>query len=264
MNVEEVKEAFDRYLHPLTYPVAVKMCESKKELPDKVKSPKEDMDINISLCHAIAMARRYGWVIAVDKHQTCWYSSIAMGFLPVPDDVADGSFQESLGLWGMNKEEAASQIRDMPKFEYGKYDYVLISPLHRTNYDPDLILFYGNPAQVWVLLSGYLMGTGERSLDVSLSQGGGCAIYIAKAIKTGEAKFNLVGTGERLVPNPKDYECVFSIPADKIDETIEGLEAGYEIGVFRYPIPSFLRYSSQHPPGYEEMRSHLLGEEEEE
>jgi hypothetical protein len=47
----------------------------------------------------------------------------------------------------------------------------------------------------------------------------------------------------------------------KVEKTIQGLETGYKIGVYRYPIPTFLRYNSQHPPGYDEMRSHLLGEE---
>jgi len=47
----------------------------------------------------------------------------------------------------------------------------------------------------------------------------------------------------------------------KIEKTIQGLEIGYKIGVFRYSIPTFLRYNSQHPPGYDEIGSHLLGKE---
>ena len=80
-------------------------------------------------------------------------------------------------------------------------------------------------------------------------------------MQTDEAKFGLIGTGERLVPNPQDYERVFSIPFSKMEQTVQGLGRGYRGGVQRYPIPRFLRYNSQHPPGYAEMRSHLLGEE---
>jgi hypothetical protein len=46
-----------------------------------------------------------------------------------------------------------------------------------------------------------------------------------------------------------------------MEPTLKGLEAGYRSGVFRYPVPTFLRYNSQHPPGYDKMRSHLLGED---
>jgi len=38
---------------------------------------------------------------------------------------------------------------------------------------------------------------------------------------------------------------------------IQGMEAGHRGGVFRYPVPTFLRYGSQHPPGYAEMLAHL-------
>lgn len=77
-----------------------------------------------------------------------------MGFLHVLPDVAEGSFQESLGLWGMNKEQAAAAIQNMPKFEYGKYKNVIIAPLHRAAFEPHLVLVYGNPAQIWILLAG--------------------------------------------------------------------------------------------------------------
>jgi hypothetical protein len=78
---------------------------------------------------------------------------------------------------------------------------------------------------------------------------------------TGEPQFALIGTGERLVPHPQDTECAFSIPSSKIEKVVQGLELGRKSGVFRYPVPSYMRYSSQHPQGYDKMRSHLLGED---
>ena len=261
-DLKQINEAWNQYLRPQTFPVAVRMCTSEEELPEKVRIPQRDLGVNVSLCHAIAMARRYGWTMAVDKNQSCYVAGLSMGFLPLLPDVVDGSFQESLGLWGMSKEQAAATIEDMPKFEQGKYKYVLMAPVERATFEPHLILTYGNPAQIWVLLAAYLSGTGRRGgLDVTLSTGAGCTNHITRTIQTDEAKFVLVGTGERLVPHPQDYECAFSIPISKIEQTVKGLEAGYRGGVFRYPVPTFLRYSSQHPPGYAEMRSHLLGEE---
>jgi uncharacterized protein (DUF169 family) len=136
-----------------------------------------------------------------------------------------------------------------------------MAPVERATFEPHLILFYGNPAQVWILLSGYLSGAGKSGLDVTLTSGAGCTTHITRTMQEDECKFALVGTGERLVPHPQDYECAFSIPISKIEKTVQGLEAGHRTGVFRYPVPTFLRYGSQHPPGYDKMRSHLLGEE---
>jgi uncharacterized protein (DUF169 family) len=260
-DVKQVEAAWNQYIRPQTFPLAVRMCASEDELPEKTRLPQKDPGITVSLCHAVTMARRYGWTIAVDKYQSCYIAGISMGFLPLLPDVTDGSLQASLGLWGMTKEQAAASIQNLPKFEYGKYKYVLMAPLHRCNFEPHLVLTYGSPGQIWVMLSCYLLGTGKSSLSTSLSSGAGCTVYITRTIQTDEAQFAIVGTGERLIGHPQDHECAFSIPASKIDKMVQGLQLGYQTGVFRYPIPSFMRYNSQHPPGYDKMRSHLLGEE---
>lgn len=261
MELKQINDALNQYLRPQTYPIAIRMCASESELPEKVRLPLRDMGINISLCHAIAMARRYGWVITIDKTVSCYVPAISLGFVQPPADITDGTFQASIGLWGMTKERAAAAIQDMTKFEYGKYKYAVIAPLDRATFEPHVVMVYASPAQIWVLLSAYLSGQGKGGLDVKLTTGAGCTTYITKAMQTNEAQFALVGTGERLVPHPQDYECGFSIPYNKIEQTVKALEINYRTGVFRYPIPTFMRFSSQHPPGYAEMRAHLLGED---
>jgi uncharacterized protein (DUF169 family) len=261
MDLKQVNDTLNQYLRPQTFPLGIRLCASESELPEKVRLPQRDMGVSISLCHAIAMARRYGWVIAIDKTVSCYVPAISLGFVQPPADINDGTFQEKLGLWGMNKERAAAAIKEMRRFEYGKYKYAVIAPLDRATFEPHVVMLYSSPAQIWVLLSAYLNGNGKGGLDVRLTTGAGCTTYITKAIQTDEAQFALVGTGERLVPHPQDYECAFSIPIGKLEKTLKGLEANYRTGVFRYPIPTFMRYSSQHPPGYAEMRAHLLGED---
>jgi len=262
MDIKQIDGALNQYLRLQTFPVAIRMCESETELTENARIPQRDLGITISLCHAVAMARRYGWVVAVDKYQSCYVAGISMGFLPLLPDVVDGSYQASLGIWGMTKEQAAATIENMPKFQYGKYKYALMAPLQRTTFEPHAIITYANPAQIWVLLSGYLSGTDTaEGLEQSITTGSGCTQYIVRLMQTDEAKFVLVGTGERLGPNAQDYECALSIPFSKIEQTVQGLERGYRDGVHRYPIPGMLRYNSQHPPGYLEMRSHLLGED---
>lgn len=259
VDLKKLDAELTRFIRPDTSPVAIRMCESEKELPERTRIPQRDLGITISLCHAIALAKRYGWIMAVDKQQSCYVAGISMGLLPLPPDVVDGSFQASLGVWGQTPEQAATAIENMPKFESGKYKYVLMAPVGKADFEPHCIITYANPAQVWVLLSAYLTGTGKSGgLDVTLTTGAGCTNHITRVIQTDEAQFALVGTGERLVPNTREQECAFSIPISKMEQTIKGLEMGRRSGVFRYPIPSFLRYDSQHPPGYKEMREHLL------
>ncbi len=221
VDLKQVSEALNSHIRPLSFPVAIRMCESAEELPEKVRIPQRDLGLDISLCHAIAMARRYGWTMAVDKYQTCSVAGISMGFLPIKPDVADGSFQASLGLWGQTQDAAAAAIANMPRFDYGKYSHVLMAPVEKATFEPHVIMVYGNPAQIWVLLNGYLTGTGTRGgLDVTLTTGSGCTSHITRTIQSGDAKFVLVGTGERLVPHTQDYVCAFSIPATWIELTV--------------------------------------------
>ena len=259
MDLKEIDKALTEYIRPQTNPVAIRMCQSETELPTKVKFPIKDMNVNISLCHAITLARRYGWTMAIDKTSSCYVAGLSLGFLPQLPDIVDGSYQAA--LWGMTKEQAADMIHTMPKLEYGKYKYVLISPLNKAEFKPDVILFYGTPAQVWVLLSAYLLPIGKLELPAKLSLGAGCTTYITNTILTEEPQFALLGSGERLVPHPQDHECAFSIPMSKMENVVQGLEQVRMTGVFRYPVPSYMRYASQHPPGYDKMRAHLLGED---
>jgi uncharacterized protein (DUF169 family) len=77
-DLKQVNEALNFYLRPSSFPVAVKLCESEKELPEKVRIPQKDLGLTISLCHAIALARRYGWTVAVDKNQSCYVAGLSL------------------------------------------------------------------------------------------------------------------------------------------------------------------------------------------
>ncbi len=67
MNLKEVNEALNFYVRPQTFPLAVKMCQSSGELPEKARIPKRDMGTAIAVCQGIGLARRYGWTIAIGK-----------------------------------------------------------------------------------------------------------------------------------------------------------------------------------------------------
>ena len=180
-----------------------------------------------------------------------------MGMLPLKPDVADGTVQEKLGIWGLNKEESAAFLASYNKFDFGTYERILIAPIFKASFEPHVILVYGNPAQIWLLVTSYLFPQKKFSLDASISIGAGCISYIAKTMTTDEPQFGLVGLGERY-NNAQDYECALSIPAGKIENVVKGMEFAHQMGAFRYPIPGYLKYDAEHPPGYDKMLEHLM------
>jgi uncharacterized protein (DUF169 family) len=63
----------------------------QKNLLEKAKRPWRDMKIQIATCQAIAMARRYGWTIAVGEEDiNCPLTKTAFGRAPLTDHYTSG------------------------------------------------------------------------------------------------------------------------------------------------------------------------------
>lgn len=256
MALEAINEALTQYVRPQSSPVAIKMLTADDDLPSKTKIPRKDLGLDISICHGILMTRRYGWMLGVDTDQTCWVGALGMGFVKLKPDVADGTLQESLGLWGHSKKQAADLVSSFSKLDYGRYDRILMAPIEKASFEPDVILVYGMPAQVWVLVSAYLLATKGFTMDAKLHVGAGCTTYIAKTMLTDMPQFGLIGIGERF-SNAQDHECVISIPYSKIDLFIDGLIQGKKGGSYKYPTVGNLKYNTEHPAGYDKMLAYL-------
>ena len=137
------------------------------------------------------------------------------------------------------------------KWEHGRYSGVISAPLHRTTFEPHVILIYGNSAQVMRLVTARLYKTGGR-IDSSFSGRIDGADAVMTSMKTNECQVILPCHGDRVFAQTEDGEMGFTIPPDKIDMILEGLEGTHQGGV-RYPIPSFLRYTGQYPETYMKM-----------
>ncbi len=257
MDLNVVYAKLTKYMRPQTHPVAVRMLKPGEPLQDKTKVPGKNFDEDISVCHAISLARKYGWTMSVGPRQTCWVAALGLGFAPLKPDVADGTRQAELGIWGLSKEADETFVNSFAKLEYGTYDRVVTATLERAQFEPHVILVYGNPAQIWSLVSGYVLMGQQFSMDATLSVGAGCTTSIAKTMLTDQPQFGLVGIGERY-NNAQDHECLLSIPASKIERVIMGLEFVNKAGIVRYPFPSHMQYDSVHPEGYREVLDHLM------
>ena len=149
---------------------------------------------------------------------------------------------------------------EVAKFAHGTYEYVVAAPLHRTEFEPDLVLVYGNSAQVMRLVTGALYKRGGR-IHSSFSGRLDCSDEVIVTMQKNDYQVVLPCNGDRIFAQTQDDEMAFTIPASKIDELVEGLDATHANGI-RYPIPSFLRYTGQFPEKYTQMNA-LWGEMEE-
>ncbi len=93
MELTKVNEALNFYLHPQTFPVAVKMVSSAEEVPKKARQPLRDLGVPMPTCQGIALTRRYGWVMAMGKEDVyCPIGAVTLGFIPPMSKFMNGSF----------------------------------------------------------------------------------------------------------------------------------------------------------------------------
>jgi len=247
LDLSKFYDALTKHVRIGSFPVAVRMVKPGEQLPERVKHPAQDLKIKVATCQAIAMARRYGWVVAMgDEDISCPLTAVVFGFRKASDFYMKG--QACAGMYTETKEAGIRSEEQVEKFSFGEFKYILVAPLHRTTFEPEVIIIYANPAQILRLLAAALWKSGGR---LTSSFGGriDCAEEIIVPQRSGQCEVILPCLGDRVFAQTQDHEMAFSIPADRVEEIVEGLE-GTQKGGVRYPIPSFLRYTGEFPEHY--------------
>jgi len=255
VSLANIDEAMSTYVRPQTYPLAIKMVSSEDEIPEGAKRPLKDYGASFTLCQALALGRKEGLTIVLDKEsQSCPIALAGLGFVS-PDEYLSGKYK----LAPVNRPAEAQKraAEATPRFEFGRFNHILISPIQTANFDPDVIIFYGSGAQVMRMIQAAVFASGE-SLTSKSTGAGGCLLPIVAPMLKGECKYTVPGNGERRLGLIADGELAFAMPRDRFDEVIDGLKLSHE-GRQTYPIsPGYLKLEYTLPPPYAQLRKALL------
>ncbi|HVN28101.1 MAG TPA: DUF169 domain-containing protein [Candidatus Binataceae bacterium] len=257
-KLKKLDDVIARYVRPDTFPLAVRMLRPGEAVPEGVKVPSRNFKENWIVCQSIGVARRYGWAIAVGKDDViCPLSAIAFGFRKANDAYEKGF--AAVGMYCEDESAASKLEAETWKFAPGTYDYVCVAPISRTTFEPDVIAVYGNSAQVMRMVNAALFKRGGR---IESTTGGrlDCAEIVIQTVVTGEPKVVLPCNGDRVFGMAQDTEMVFTMPWNRVDELLEGLE-GTQKGGVRYPIPVAMRGTVTMPKHYQDLLAMLEKEE---
>ncbi len=252
--IEEIKRldtVLKEYVRPMTFPLAVKFLKDAP-LPPKARRPLDVAGHPLNLCQGIALARRYGWVVGFGREDHgCAPSLVFLGFETMPDVMKEGSlahpFYAKTLAAGARTEGAADVM------ERGGAGNIVIAPLHKTDFVPDVILIYGNPGQVVRLIQGanYAEGGG---IETRFCGRTACASELVTPYIRQKYNVTIPGGGEKVFGQTNDDEMAFSFPFAKTEELIEGLQETHESGIARIPVPiAGLRVKPTFPPKYQEI-----------
>ncbi len=261
IDLKGLDEALARYLRPESFPLAIRMAHAGEPIPEKAKRPFRDLKVQITTCMGYTMARRYGWALVMTREDIgCPLSKVVYGFEEEPDYFKEGC--TCAGIYTETKEAGAKTEASITKFSWKEYESIICAPISRTDFAPQVIVVYGNSAQVMLLVVAALHKEGGR-ITSSFAGRIDCSDSVIQTLKSNQPQVILPCYGDRVFGQTQDYEMGFSFPASLSESIIVGLEGAYKGGV-RYPIPTYLRYQPTYPASYMKLEEIWASERESE
>jgi uncharacterized protein (DUF169 family) len=240
----------ERYARVASFPLGICMLSDADAIPPRAKVPERDLGHRIAVCQSYTVARRFGWTMAVSRADiNCPLTRIAHGFDAPTPDYDRGEL--CCGMYTASLEAGARTEAGVPKFAPGTYRTILSFPLSRAERDPDVVLVYGNSAQVMLLLAAALHERGGY-LTCRFSPRLDCSESVVRTMQTGEPQVILPCYGDRAIGGTEDNEMAFAFPWSRAEEIGRALASLHRGGV-RYPIPSNLLHQPSFPPRYEQL-----------
>jgi len=229
----ELSNELERSLRLRTRPVAYRRLEKLTELdniPDLVR-----INRGFTFCQLPTMARRgQGMTIGVTKddpiNPRC---ARIFGLAATTEEQLANEIPYFTSTYFTIEEEARRQMASYPLIPPG--EAIVVAPLPASKFDPDVVLVYGTPAQLMVLMCALQVKDFERFPFFFIGEGS-CSDSLAQCYLTGKPALSIPCYGERAFGSVEDDELVLAIPPTMMEKAIEGLHT-LESRQRGYPIP---------------------------
>jgi len=254
MDLAQIGQALNTYVRTDTPAIAVKMLTQDEQIPERSRMPGRDFGVKMPLCQGMALARRHGLVMVMGKDDMlCPLGAVITGLLPAKEGFLDGRFR--IPYWAADSDATAHLAQHMPRLQHGTYTHIVAAPIERTSFSPDVLVVYGNPAQIGRMVQAAIYVTGAPVQSQSIG-GVACSEQIARTILTGEPQIVVAGGGERILALTQDHEASFALPAQMVEAFAAALAETHKQGV-RYPTRSWLTFGATMPPNFGQMMDYL-------
>ncbi len=232
-GLEELSELAGRVKARLglrTYLVGVKLLEDPSELPRGARRPLRDFGSKLPACRALNVARTYGWPVGQTvEDMFCVIGAAAYGMLEEPDYVFESGLVGHHAKDGQVAEVLYRALKDR-FLEPGSCSAVLFTPMHRLSVEPDVIVAYGTPTQVAVILKAMAWAGVLAEMEFVGIASCSAVPYVLKKDKPTMA---VPCAGERLLGLTEEDEAWAAFKPELLPVVAEGVEAIRKI--FPYP-----------------------------
>jgi uncharacterized protein (DUF169 family) len=216
-----------------SFPVGLKFLEDEAELERNrwVRRP----DRQTTLCQLITIVRTFDWTIGITKDDINVHGANILGMAELPKDMEDGTTWTT--VWDKTKEGGKRHEDSLAKIPQGRFRSLILAPLSYNPFDPDLILVFGNPAQIMLFMNAIQFESYE---SLGFSFVGECSgeDCIARCYLTKKPSLAIPCYGDRRYGHVQEEELEIAIPPEMLERVVHGLKELYKRGV-RYPIPYY-------------------------
>jgi uncharacterized protein (DUF169 family) len=217
----EYGEELERRLRLKTFPMALKLLEKEKDIPEGAVRPLKDLGHHLSLCQSFQLSRREGKTVAMLKEDHwCVEPVLGFGLGEPPQYFLEGHNRYPRDVATL--EAGKHFAEEFPRLEVGKYIGLASAPLRAANFEPDVVVVYGDSSQLCLLLLGREYKEGYN-LKCALSGHAACVYAVVPAVQCGECQVAVPCRGDHYRAMAGDEEMIFSAPRGKLDDLMVGL-----------------------------------------
>lgn len=234
-TIDKLYDVLQEHCRLATSPVAVKLVKEGDDKPaGKARFPLKSIGNRLAVCQGMSLARTLGWTVAFGENDhACPLPRVFMGHID-PALLLEGTIGD---FYQDDLECSKIMEASYPRLPLNEYREIWLAPLNRCEFTPDIVVAYGNPAQMAALIqaANFRLGTGINSLS---SGRYGCSSWIAGVIQSGRCTYIIPGAGERIFAGTQDHEMSFAMPFAHAERIMEGLKYIRSRGAYRYPVPN--------------------------
>ncbi|MEW6347959.1 MAG: DUF169 domain-containing protein [Thermodesulfobacteriota bacterium] len=230
----EWTRSMERLLRLRSFPVGLKMVEKAEDLGKNpwLRRPQE----KLSLCQLITIVRTFDWTVGGTAEDLVTPGCAAViGLAELPEFVRDGTMRST--VWLEKKEDAALCESVMQRIPTGKYQAFMLAPTAYDPFVPDIVLLYGNPAQMSLLINAIQFDRYERLVFYSVGESS-CSDVIGRCFVDRVPALSVPCYGERRFGHAADDEMAIGLPSEECARILANVETLYKRGI-RYPISPY-------------------------
>ncbi len=224
----------EKFLRLRTFPVGLKLYENVDALQENkwLRRPQE----KLSLCQLITIVRTFDWTVGgvADDLVTQGCASV-LGLSELTDFVTSGEMRSK--VWLESRDDAAECERVIQRIPFGKYKAFSLAPTAYDPFVPDMVLIYGNAAQMSLLVNAIQYDKFERLTFFSVGETS-CSDVIGRCFVDQVPALSIPCYGERRFGHAADDELAIGLPVRDCARILRNLETLYKKGI-RYPISQY-------------------------